>query len=355
MGRVATLVLPLALASAASADVTIPQVSYPTLPARAQATTDLVPTGWKVEKEARGDLSGDGVPDVVLLLRMTDPANVIANEGFGASQLDTNPRLLVIAFAEGKTDALSLALADHTLIPRHTDPVMDDPLQDVSLVRRTLQVSLGVFMSAGGWSVSNVKLTFRHQDGCFRLIGYDATEYERNSGKLSKLSVNYGTRKLQRSWGYDAMNETGRSFEVRELPCLEAVGDGLAFQPDLGPDPDANRAAELLKAAAATEPRWSTEIASLSIGSDELAVTLTDVRATCSEEQLRRALASAAGELHACLAETPTVRITVAFAGGRIASRVEPDDEGTSCVAPALDRAHFDDLVCSFQATLARR
>jgi hypothetical protein len=231
-----TLALALAFGPAsASADDAIPEVSFPTLPARAQAAADLVPTGWSVEKEARGDLNRDGRPDVVLLLRMTDPANVVSNEGFGAQRLDTNPRLLVVAFADAETDALSLALADHTLIPRHTDPLMEDPFHDVSLVRGTLQLSLGSFMSAGSWSVTNVKFTFRHQDGCFRLIGYDATDYQRNTEELSKLSVNYLTRKVQRSSGSsdDAMNETWRSFEVRELPCLEAVGDGLEFQPDL--------------------------------------------------------------------------------------------------------------------------
>jgi hypothetical protein len=358
MCRVARLVLPLALASAAapaSADVATPGVSFPTIPARAQATADLVPTGWNVEKEARGDLSGDGLPDVALVLRMAEPANVISNEGLGADRLDTNPRLLVVAFADAQTDALSLALADHSLIPRHTDPLMEDPFHGVSIVRGTLQVSLGTSMSAGGWSVSNAKLTFRHQDGCFRLIGYDATDYQRNSGKLSKLSVNYLTRKVERSWGYtdDAMNETRRSFEVRDLPCLEAVGNGLEFQPGLGSDPDRDRAAELLKAAAATEPRWSTEIASLPIGSVDRTATLTNVRATCSAEKLRRSLDPTAGELHDCLAGSSTVRISVAFAGGQIASRVEPEDEATSCVVFALDRAHFDDLTCSFEASLA--
>jgi hypothetical protein len=355
MCRLATLVLALALGSAAapaSADDAIPDVSFPSLPVRGQATADLVPTGWSVEKEARGDLSGDGLPDVVLLLRMTDPANAIPIEGLGADRLDTNPRMLVVAFVNAETHALSLVLADHTLIPRHSDPRMEDPFHDVSLVRGTLRVSLGTWMSAGGWSTSNAKLTFRHQDGCFRLIGYDATEYQRNSGKLSKLSVNYLTRKVQRSWGYedDAMNETWRSFETPDLLCLEAVGDGLEFHPKLESDPD--RAAELLEAAAATEPRWSIDIASLPIGSDDRTATLADVRATCSAEQLRRALDPTAGELHDCLAGMPTVRITVAFAGGRIASRVEPDNEATSCVSLALDRAHFDDQTCTFEASL---
>jgi hypothetical protein len=354
MYRVAALALALGSASA-SADVAIPEVSFPTLPARAQAAADLVPTGWSVEKEARGDLNGDGRPDVVLLLRMSDPANVISNDGFGAERLDTNPRLLVVAFAGAETDALTLALADHTLIPRHTDPVMEDPLHDVSLVRGTLQVSLGSFMSAGSWSVTNAKLTFRHQDGCFRLIGYDATDYQRNTEEISTLSVNYLTRKVKRSSGQtdDAMKESWRSFEVRELPCLEAVGDGLEFQPDLAPDPD--RAAEPPKTAAAAGPRWSTEIGSLTIGAGSETATFRDVKSTCNALRLTVAFASAAGGVRACLPVPETRRIRLRIDGGQVmSSRVDPDDVIGRCVTAALGSAHLDGLTCELEANVSR-
>jgi hypothetical protein len=243
MSRLVSVVFALTFACAAaiaSADEAIPQVTFPTLPTEAKSAAELVPSGWVVEKEVPGDLNADGVSDVTLLLRMTDPANVIENDGMGAQRLDTNPRLLVVAFADG-SGALSLALADHDLVPRHTNPVMEDPLGDVVVARGTLQVSLGSWMSAGGWSTSSRTLTFRHQDGCFRLIGYDATEVQRNTGKLSKLSVNYLTSKAQRSWGSideDDTNETWESFERGELPCLGEVGDGLDFSPGLPPHPD---------------------------------------------------------------------------------------------------------------------
>ena len=212
MSRLAvSLVLAGALASTAArtnADDAIPPPVFPTLPAQAQSAAELVPNGWIVEKEARSDLNGDGVPDLMLLLRMTEPRNVIAADRLETRQLDTNPRLLVVAFADQATDALSLALANHTLIPRHTDPLMEDPLGDVSVAKGTLQVSLGSWMSAGGWSMSHSKFTFRHQDGCFKLIGFDATDVQRNTGKMSETSVNYLTKKVKRSWGYsdDAMN-----------------------------------------------------------------------------------------------------------------------------------------------------
>ena len=105
-------------AARAGSDETAPVVKFPAIPAQAQTQADLVPKGWTVEMESRGDLNGDGAPDLMLVLHMTDPGNIITNDGLGMSELDTNPRMLVVAFAEKATKKYSLALADHTLIPK---------------------------------------------------------------------------------------------------------------------------------------------------------------------------------------------------------------------------------------------
>ncbi|MGH0031101.1 MAG: hypothetical protein ACQGVC_15000 [Myxococcota bacterium] len=328
-------------------------MEYPTLPDRAASAAELVPEGWVVEEEIAGDLNADGSDDVTLVLRMNDPKNVVENEDLGADRLDTNPRMLVVAFADPEAEGLALALADHTLIPRHTDPVMEDPFGGVEVSRGSLRVLVGLWMSAGGWSTTNTKLTFRHQDGCFRLIGYDGTEMQRNTGRLSQVSVNYLTRKAQRKWGYsdEAMNETWEEVPEAKLPCLEEVGDALEFTPGLAPRSE--RAEEMLEAAAKKEPEWSTRVAEMKLGSGAESVTLKGVRATCGEDPLREALATTAAELSACLSEGKTAHVTAAFADGRVATRVEPEDEASYCVVEAMDRAHFDDLQCVFDARVS--
>jgi len=210
-------------------------VVFPALPAQARTQADLVPKGWIVEMESRGDLNGDRVPDLLLVLHMTDPSNVITNDGFGASELDTNPRILVVAFADKATKKYSLALANHTLIPRHTNPNMDDPLEGAEIVKGTLQVSLWFWMSAGSWYESQTRFTFRYQDGCFKLIGYDSTGRQRNREETSTVSINYLTKKVKTTKGNiqdDRTNVSWKTVRIPSLPCLDAVGDGLDFDPE---------------------------------------------------------------------------------------------------------------------------
>jgi hypothetical protein len=209
---------------------------FPSIPAQAQTKAGLVPKGWVVETESSGDLNGDRVPDLMLVLHMNDPKNIVENDGLGPDQLDTNPRMLVVAFAGKATKKYSLALMNHTLIPRHVNPVMDDPLEDAAIVKGTLRVSLGFFMSAGSWYTSQTKFTFRYQDGCFKLIGYDATEAKRNTGETSTVSVNYLTKKAKISEGNfenDHEKVSWKTVRTPTLLCMDAIGDGLDFNPEI--------------------------------------------------------------------------------------------------------------------------
>jgi hypothetical protein len=244
MNRLVASILCLLLLSAAAvrgqengaeADESAPPVVFPSIPAHARTRAGLVPAGWDLEMESRGDLNADGAPDLLLVLHMTDPRNVLTNRALGTRELDTNPRILVVAFADKAASRYSLALADHTLIPRLTNPFMDDPLDQVAVVKGTVQVSLSFWMSAGSWTTSQTTFTFRYQEGCFKLIGYDSTETRRNSGETSAVSVNYPAKRMKLTKG-NIENEresvSWKSVRAPKLLCLNAVGDGLAFHPE---------------------------------------------------------------------------------------------------------------------------
>jgi hypothetical protein len=195
-----------------------------------------VPAGWRLESKIAGDLNGDGRPDAVLVLRDNDPKKIVKVDRPSASQFDSNPRILAVAFAKA-AGGYDLALENHTLIARTTDPWQQDPLDpdgiqegEVAIKNGTLQVTLGYFSGDMG----HIAFTFRFQKGRFELVGYDRVNVTRNSGVVRSVSVNYSTRQMERKVGNisdDKDKVTRTKLPRKPLLTLPEVGDGLDFEP----------------------------------------------------------------------------------------------------------------------------
>jgi hypothetical protein len=220
-------------AATIQAQIEVPEAVYPSLPKRGTSLQDFVPSGWTVERELRGDLNGDKAPDLLFLLRQTDPRNLVPNpDGFGVGTLNSNPRILAAAFASD--GGYTLMLEDHELIPRHELPTLDDPFGDLTIGRGTFALSLNYFSSAGSWGMSTWKYTFRFRSSCFQLIGYDLTETMRNTGKMTTTSINYSTGKVQVVTGTidsDRTKTKWKKLSKRRPLCLERIGNGWEFDP----------------------------------------------------------------------------------------------------------------------------
>lgn len=219
-------------------ELVIPKVTYPSLPQDGASAEAFVPKGWRLEKQQSGDLNKDGQDDLLLLLRMDDRRNILKNEGLGQDPFDTNPRILAVAFGNGRS--FTLGLENHTLIARTEDPVMDDPVGEsggIAIERGTLKVSLYSFASAGSWSTGSSTFRFRSGKRGFELIGYDSTSTQRNTGEVEQVSINYLTGKVQISTGTisdDKLKDKWRKIPKKKLLLLEEIGDGLAFDPGIG-------------------------------------------------------------------------------------------------------------------------
>ncbi|MDH5824067.1 hypothetical protein QFW77_13875 [Luteimonas sp. RD2P54] len=245
MRTCAVLVLVAALAPDASAQPPgLPPVAYPPIPEVAQRIVDFVPAGWRLEHAAHGRLDADDRDDALLVLRMENHGNIVQNEGFGPDRFDTNPRMLVAAFAvEG---GYRRALVDHALIPRPEVPVFDDYLQDDPAAaieihpNRSVSVRLHSWASAGSWQTRQVRFTFRHQDGCFRLVGYDDHEMHRGSMERRETSVNYLTG---RAWVETGSMEHAAAgprrwsrLDPNPVVCIGEVGNGFEYRPPVEAD-----------------------------------------------------------------------------------------------------------------------
>ncbi|MEA3013051.1 MAG: hypothetical protein QOD42_1596 [Sphingomonadales bacterium] len=228
----AGLAVLLAAAPAAAQELAIPEVRYPRLPAAAADAAGFAPPGWRVEAQATGDLSGDGRADLAFVLRMTDPANILAHDGLGDNPFDTNPRILAVALGVAG-GGYRLAAQDHRLIARRDYPTQSDPFEEeLAIALGSLNVTVRLFMNAGGWDAGSSGFTFRWRDNALRLIGYDHLNVRRNSGCMTRLGINYLTGRVKRSTGRaDLDRETVRwsRMPVRALLPIDRIGDGLAF------------------------------------------------------------------------------------------------------------------------------
>ena len=233
-------------ALAAVQSLSVPEASYPAVPERAVVAEGFAPSGWTVESEAQGDLNGDGASDLALVLRDRDPRNVIEHDGLGDNPWDTNPRMLVVAFADGA--GYRRVVVDTRLIPRSDSPTQMDVLGDVeapSIRRGSLRVSVGHWMSAGGWGMWRRTYTFRLNRDRFQLIGFDDFDLHRGSGEFTERSINYVTRRMSVTTGNvgdDRTQETWRRAPEGGPIWLEDVGDGLMFDPEASAPPPARSA-----------------------------------------------------------------------------------------------------------------
>jgi len=215
-------------------DQKIPPVHYPTPPRHAATVNGFVPKGWKLTEKALGDLNGDRIPDAALVLWMADPANRIHPSFDPKTRYDTNPLMLVVAFGS-KSGGYDLALANHRLIPRRTNPNQDPAFNGVAIANGMLRVKMHEFLEAGGWRSGTCSFTFRWEGGALRLIGYDRDAIIKNTGATEVVSANYPARRLVVTTGTMA-GDTPDQTKTIVLPAkprltLDEVGDGLMFEP----------------------------------------------------------------------------------------------------------------------------
>ncbi len=219
--------------AAAAQDLVIPPAVYPTLAATAANAAAFAPQGWVIEAQAEGDLNKDGQADLAFVLHEANPGNVIKNpDGLGTPEIDTNPRMLAVAFRDG--EAYRLVLENHALIPRYETPTIDDPFNKdngLAISRGAVSVTLYLFANAGGWDAGNITFAFRYQNARFELIGWDSDMTTRNTGVVTKKSMNFSTGILEvRTGSIENDKETVKKRKLRTgiLP-IEKVGDGMMF------------------------------------------------------------------------------------------------------------------------------
>lgn len=172
---------------------------------------DWVPAGWKLISSTTGDFNQDGKSDAVLVLEENNPANRKRNDSLGASELNLNPRRLVILF-QTASSYQKITELNHFLPSEHDaeTPCLSDPLAEgeIKISHGLLKIGLHYWLSCGSYGVTNRTFTFRYENKRFRLIDMDVWEFMRNTGARTEYSSNYLTGKQKITTGYNEFEKS---------------------------------------------------------------------------------------------------------------------------------------------------
>ena len=179
-------------------------------PDKAKNVNEFVPTGWKTIFSTKGDLNGDKLEDIAIVIEKTDKANIVKNENLGSEYLNLNPRILLVLFKQKNGSYILAGKNDKDFIKSAGDkenPALMDTLDSISIKNNILKIKFNYFLSAGSWSVTQNTFTFRFQNKKFELIGFDNNSYMRNSGNQEEFSINFSTNKVKITTGENMLDK----------------------------------------------------------------------------------------------------------------------------------------------------
>ena len=221
----------------------------PVLPKRAASVAGFVPPGWVVEQQMSGNFNRDGRADALILLRMAptaakpgqvgtnDVAGVAGTPGVsddnGTVRLST-PRVLVVLL--GARNGYELSASNGRLVPRVDLVSQDDPMANGELSVRPggFDINLGITAAVGSYLGAAVHYRVRHQNGCFRLIGYDRLETHRATLATQDLSINFLTGAVVHTTGNaqsDATQVRREQLTANPRRCLQDLDSAVDFKP----------------------------------------------------------------------------------------------------------------------------
>lgn len=123
---------------------------YPRLPQQSKVVKSLLPAQWKIIDSVSGDLNGDRIADLAMVLEFYAP--VKENRAYGDNETDLiteiqRPRMLAVYFKSGKS--YKLALQNNNFILRSEEGgAMGDPLRPLAINNGKLNLN---FEGGSNW------------------------------------------------------------------------------------------------------------------------------------------------------------------------------------------------------------
>ncbi len=174
--------------------------SFPKLPAATVAASGVAISNWKIIDVAQGDLNGDNLDDLAVILE----SNMIINEKRAYGDADTElieehqkPRILAIYF-KNSTGKYTLALQNNDFILRAEEGgTMGDPFRKISVSNNKLLLA---FEGGANWRWK-LNYQFKYRDRAWTLIRANNTYYHAVSGEMTDKSYDFMSHKVIETTG----------------------------------------------------------------------------------------------------------------------------------------------------------
>lgn len=183
----------------------------------------IVPTGWGLV-EATGDLNGDGVNDLALIATPNNKEKMTTRDD-GYIYNFNQPVLAIYWGLKG--GGFKLFKQYSKVVPAREDEFVSIT-PSLSITKKgALVIDLEYFVTAGSYTQPTSSHTFRYQNGDFFLIGKEATELERTTGKTVVTSDNYLTGKRCVTTGNISRKKTKAKWSKLPKRPLVPMGETL--------------------------------------------------------------------------------------------------------------------------------
>jgi hypothetical protein len=207
--RVITIIVFLVIGSSAFAQ----KFSYPIFNKSGKTIKDFIPSNWFLKDSTVGDLNGDKIPDLAMVVEYKDTIEEIRPD---STVNKASPRILLILFKNPHSSLYDLFLQNNSFIIRCGESGMDpEAYGKLSISKRVLFIE---FDFIRGMSIYR----FRYQKEDFYLIG--ATSNGVAGGRFYGTDVNFLTKKAKLTTGEisgEHEKVEWRTILTQSLPKLE--------------------------------------------------------------------------------------------------------------------------------------
>jgi len=163
---------------------------YPAFQKSSKAVDDFIPSNWFLKDSSTGDLNGDDIRDLALVIEYKDTINENRPNN---SVNNGSPRILLILFKNPESGDFDLVLQNNTFIIRYNEGGMDpEAYGEITITNKVLEVAFDFLRGF-------IHYKFRFQQNDFFLIG--ATNSGGISGQIDYWDINFLTGKAKHEWG----------------------------------------------------------------------------------------------------------------------------------------------------------